>query len=210
MTRFLVALVCGLTLLAPAACKIVKTKPADSQAADPDATLIAGIVADTYQSKLLPLIAQKATDAAVLVPQVTSDLEAAGAAHGAKGAGEGGMWTFAITGQGVVVSEDRKSRAGKLVLDVTGDGQGDLTLQLGPVVKGTALRDLAPFYDFTAFRDQIQFAQLGRALNDHAAAALKVPEGDLTGRTVSFAGAFAIHGAKDVILVTPTTLTVAP
>ena len=41
-------------------------------------------------------------------------------------------------------------------------------------------------------------------------AAFQVPDGDLTGRTVRFAGAFAIHSATDAILVTPATLAVAP
>lgn len=211
MNRMIVALACGLALAVPAGCKIVKTAPAGSAAAtDPDDAKIAGIVADTWDAKLLPLIATEATDAATLVAGIAGGLDAAGAAHGHRGAGEAGSWTFAVKGQGRVTSEDRKSRAGKVQIDVDGDGKADLTLQTGPVVKGTALRDVAPFYDFTAFRDQIQFAKLGRALNDKAVADLGLPTDDLTGRTVEFSGAFAVHAAQDPILVVPVTLKVSP
>lgn len=185
----------AVALLPLSGCKIVKTKPAET--GDPDAALIQGVVDETFAAQLVPLVTSKAVDAAGVLP--LGDLAATGAV---KGAGQGGSWTLAIKGQGTVVSEDRKSRAGKVLVDVTGDGQADLTLQTGPVTKGTALRDIAPFYDFTAFRDQIQFAQLGRALNDRAVGALALPEA-LTGKTVTFLGAFQVQKAADPVLVLP-------
>ncbi|NBZ87780.1 DUF2291 family protein [Stagnihabitans tardus] len=188
-------LACGLALLALGGCKIVKTEKATG--IDPDVALIAGIVEESFGSKLVPLVSEQAVEAKGVLP--LGDLGATGAK---KGAGEGGSWTLAIKGAGVVVSEDRKSRAGKVNLDVTGDGVADLTLQLGPVVKGTALRDIAPFYDFTAFRDQIQFAALGRALNDRAVGALTLPE-VLVGKTLAFEGVFQVQKPKDPVLVVP-------
>ena len=85
-----------------------------------------------------------------------------------------------------------------------------LTLQLGPVIKGSSLRDVAPFYVFTDFRDQIEFAKLARALNDAAGAAIVLPVGDLVGKTITFEGAFAVLSAKDAILIVPTALTALP
>ncbi len=41
-------------------------------------------------------------------------------------------------------------------------------MQIGPVIRGTTLRDVLPFIDFTAFRNQIDFAELARGLNDQA------------------------------------------
>lgn len=211
MNRMTLALACGLALFAPAACKIVKTAaPADGASADPDGALIAQVLTDTYDAKLRPLIAGEATDAASLLPAIASDLAAAGTASGHRGGGEGGSWTFAIKGKGVVTAENRQSKAATLDLDVTGDGKADLKLQLGPVVKGSALRDIAPFYDFTAFRDQIQFAKLGRALNDKATSGLSLPAEALTGKTVSFLGVFALHAAADPVLVVPLSAEVAP
>lgn len=214
MNRTLLALALSLALLAPAGCKFVKTEvPAQADgtgSTDPDDVLIAGIVKDTYDAKLLPLIATKAMDAPALFAEIKSDLNAAGTKSGNKGAGEGSPWAFPVKGKGVVVAEDRKSRAGKVELDVNGDNAADLTLQIGPVVKGTALRDVAPFYIFTEFRDQIQFAKLGRALNDRTITALKLPDGDLKGKTISFTGVFSVSSADAPVLVTPVNVEVMP
>ena len=60
------------------------------------------------------------------------------------------------------------TRAATADVDIDGDGTADATVQLGPVIRGTTLRDVQPFFDFTAFRDQIAFAELARALNDQA------------------------------------------
>lgn len=65
-----------------------------------------------------------------------------------------------MAGQGKVVAANLTSRARTLDVDVDGDAKADLTVQLGPVVKGSSLRDFAPaLYDFTSFRDQIEFAK---------------------------------------------------
>ena len=214
MIRKLLALAVGLALFAPAGCKFVKTQaPAAANAAgstDPDDILISGIVKDTYEAKLLPLINSKAVDASALLVAIKADLKAAGAAHGNKGAGEGSPWAFPVKGSGKIMTEDRKSRAGKADIDLDGDGTADLTLQLGPVVKGTALRDVAPFYIFTEFRDQLQFAKLSRALNDQTIAALKIPESALVGKSVVFTGAFTAASATAPVLVTPISVEVAP
>lgn len=214
MSRKALAVALCLAVIAPAGCKLVKTEaPAGadgSGSADPDDILVAGIVTDTYDAKLLPLIDSKAVDAATLLADIKAGLEAAGKAHGNKGAGEGAPWAFPVKGSGKVVGEDRKSRAAKLDIDVNGDNAADLTVQLGPVVKGTALRDIAPFYVFTEFRDQIQFAKLSRALNDRAIGALNVPEASLAGATVTFSGAFSVNAPTAPVVVTPVTLGVAP
>lgn len=199
--------------LALPGCKIVKTVAEGEAVAVAgeagDDARIAALLGRTFDAELLPLIA-KALPVADLRTALAGGLEAAGAAHGNKGSGEGAAWNFAVKGQGTVVEANLTSRARKAMLDTDGDGKTDLTLQLGPVIKGTSLRDVAPFYRFGDFRDQIEFAKLARALNDRATAALVVPEGDLTGKTVSFAGTVDLKSATDPWLVTAVSLSVAP
>lgn len=190
------------------ACKIIKTAPVDSVTTDE--ARMAALVEQTYVPKLMPHIAAAATDVVPLRAAIAGGLDAAGGTLGLRAAGGGGPWNFAVKGTGVVVTSDRASRAAKLGLDTDADGAADVQVQLGPVIKGTALRDVAPFYVFTDFRDQIEFAKLARALNDAAGAAIVLPEGDLTGKTIAFEGAFAVLSAKDAILIVPTALTVAP
>jgi predicted lipoprotein len=204
-----------LAALALPGCKIIKTVAEGETAAAVageagDDARIAALLDKTYEAELLPLIATKALQVADLRAAIAGGLEAAGAAHGNKGSGEGAAWNFAVTDEGKVVEANLTSRARKAMLDTNGDGTADLTLQLGPVIKGSSLRDVAPFYRFGDFRDQIEFAKLARALNDRASAALVVPEGDLLGKTVSFTGTVDLKAAGDAWLVTVVTLAVAP
>jgi predicted lipoprotein len=196
-------------------CKLVKTPSAatteasgGSQAGGGDA--IAKLAADTFDTKLLPLIAQKARSTADLRADIAAGLDAAGAAHGNRGAGVGAAWNFAVKGEGVIVSANLKSRARKAELDTDGDGAADMTLLLGPVINGTSLRDVAPFYDFGSFRDQIEFAQLARALNDLDSATLTLPEGDLTGKTLVFQGVVPLKSATEAWVVTASSVKVQP
>ncbi len=194
-------------------CKFIKTETsADTATASERAPVdaIAQLVGETYAPKLLPLISEKAQSIAGLRAAVSADLDQAGASFGNRGAGQGAAWNFAITGEGVVISANLTSRARKAELDTNGDGAADLTLQLGPVIAGTALRDVAPFYDFGTFRDQIEFAKLARDLNDQASAGLTLPEGDLVGKTLSFEGVMPLKSASDPFVVTTVKVEVRP
>ncbi|MFH5774230.1 DUF2291 family protein [Paracoccus sp. NGMCC 1.201697] len=217
MSRTKLTALCLLALMPLAACKIVKNpdpvQPSAegqgqaAQTAGSDEARMAARAAELWNPKILPYIAEKATDIATLRAALKDGPDAA-ASYGFRPAAEGSPWNFIAKGEGKVVAEDRKSRAAKLELDTNGDGAGDVTVQLGPVMKGTTLRDSLNFLVFTDYRDQIEFAKLARALNDHAHAALSLPEGDLTGRNVAFSGAFTIRTKGEAILLTPVTLEV--
>lgn len=215
MTRFPTVAALMLALAVPA-CKIVKNPPegqtsaAETAGEAGDDGRIATLLDQTLTTRLLPHVQSVAQPVASLRAAIAAGLDAAGAAHGHRGAGEGAAWNFAVTGTGTVVEANLTSRARKAMLDTDGDGKADLTLQLGPVIKGTALRDIAPFYDFNDFRDQIEFAKLGRAINDRISAALTLPEGDLTGSKVQFTGVFDAKKPADPWLVTVITLQAAP
>lgn len=207
MTRLpLIALAC-VAALGLAACRIVKnpapgevTAVASGEAGDE--ARLAALLDATLDSQLLPQMRAAATDLADLRTAVAAGLDAAGASLGNRGAGEGAAWNFAVKGRGQVIAANLTSRARKADLDTDGDGKADVTLQLGPVIKGTALRDVAPVFRFNDFRDQIEFAKLGRAINDRVAAGLALPAGDLVGRTLSFVGAATLRQASDPWQVT--------
>ncbi|MEQ9865738.1 DUF2291 family protein [Pectobacterium aroidearum] len=90
---------------------------------------------------------------------------------------------------GTVRGIDRESREGKLMLDVQGDA---VTLQLGPIVKGNAIRDAAGFIRFEDFKNQVQFAQLARALNNKAISSLPALEAGVQGKPVNVLAALVI------------------
>lgn len=207
MTRLPLVLVACLAAIGLSACKIVKnpepgaeTSIASGEAGD-DARL-AALLDETLESHLLPRMRETATTLPDLRVAIAAGLDAAGATLGNRGAGEGAAWNFAVKGSGVVTAANLESRARKADLDTDGDGKADVTLQLGPVIKGTSLRDVAPVYDFNDFRDQIEFAKLGRAINDRVTGSLTLPEGDLVGKTLRFIGAATLRTASDPWLVT--------
>lgn len=209
MQRFLAAGM--LAILCLSGCKLVKTSDAGKDgaaASSSDEQRIPDIVASTFDSKLVPALREKAVDLPTLLSAIKRGLNDAGQSHGMRVGGEGGSWNFAVKGEGVVVEEDLASKAAVVKLDLDGDGKADATLQLGPVVKGTALRDTTPLYDFSTFRDQIEYAKLGRALNDKAASGLS-REG-LKGKSVSFLGAVAIRSATEQPLIIPVSIEIKP
>lgn len=215
MKHLYLTALCVAVALGTAGCKIVPNTAEDDSTPAADArgddARLAALLNDTYETALLPHITARAQTVAALRAQLAAGYEAAGQAQGARGAGAGAPWNFALHDTGKVVAANLQSRARTLDLDTDADGAADVTLQLGPVVKGSALRDFAPqIYVFTAFRDQIEFAKLGRALNDRASAKLTPPEGDPLGKTVTFTGVMPLKSATDAWLVTPVVLEFAP
>ncbi|MBS4431786.1 DUF2291 domain-containing protein [Pectobacterium punjabense] len=103
--------------------------------------------------------------------------------------------------QGTVSGIDRESREGKLTLDVKGDA---VTLQLGPIVKGNAIRDAAGFIRFDDFKNQVQFAQLARALNSKAIASLPELNASVQGKTANVLVALVVtkQGISDAVPMT--------
>ena len=84
-----------------------------------------------------------------------------------------------------------------------------VSLQVGPALNGTSLRDVVGFIDFNQFVNQVDYADAGTALNNQVKA--KVLKGldraSLKGRHVRFTGAFT-YLAPTVITVTPVRLEV--
>jgi predicted lipoprotein len=93
-----------------------------------------------------------------------------------------------------------RSRAGLALVDVPPfDQKPDISIQIGPVLRGTSLRDATGLVHFTDFLNQLQFADVGNELNDRVLktvlAPLDIPK--LKGRTVSFAGTLAAEAKAE-------------
>jgi predicted lipoprotein len=72
------------------------------------------------------------------------------------------------------------------------------------------LRDTLDFVNFNEFKNQIEWAQFGKAFNEKANAAFlaAVPRDGLVGKTVTVIGAYPLPGEGQPPLVTPSELTV--
>ena len=192
-------------LFLPAACKFVDTAElaAKRQAAAAPTASASGTA--LYATKVVPYVTEKAVPFAEIQTALKGDFAAAGEKFGYREVKEGAPFNFLVRVSGKIVSADTKSRAATALVDTDGDGQGDVTLQLGPVLKGTSIRDALPFVTFTSYANQIEFADVAKAFNTQAyETALKAfPREALEGKPVEAIGAFTVKTAKDKILVTP-------
>ncbi len=164
-------------------------------------------VAQSWDARVLPTVRERAVPLAALRRELAADRAAAVARHG--GQSGSGRASFLVSGTGRVLSVDTTSRSGVARLDLEPyDGATDAELQLGPVIRGTALRDALPFIRFDDFTNQLEYASVSRVLHERIVDAVlaMVDRARLTGRVIRFHGAFT-EGAGTP-LVTPVILTV--
>ena len=172
----------------------------------------AGYVDSVWASQLTTHFDSKASDLATVIAAVKADLDKAGHDYGHRAASEGSPWSFAVKSTGKVVSVNTESRAGTLVVEIASDaGPQQITLQIGPVVKGTAIRDSLPFFSFANVTNQIEFAQVGRAFNERALKEVEKPLAELKtpGTAVEFKGAISLTSVPETFVVTPVSLKAA-
>jgi len=206
----------GLALLAALpGCRIVKTGAplpgADAQgsgaAQDPAAKAEA-----IWAPKLVPYVEGKAAPYPDLAKQLASTPDEAVKAHGYLNKDASTKPVVYARIDGTVVDVETQSRAGTVGIDVDGDGKADVTVQIGPVIRGSALRDGLSFVSFGDFANQIEFAEFSKALNSHVRDKVTGPlkRDALKGKHVSVLGAFFLDPSRPAPLVTPVTFTVSP
>ena len=172
----------------------------------------AGYVDSVWASQLTPHFDSKANDLATVIAAVKADLDKAGHDYGHRAASEGSPWSFAVKSTGKVVSVNTESRAGTLIVEIASDaGPLQISLQIGPVVKVTAIRDSLPFFSFANVTNQIEFAQVGRAFNERALKEVEKPLAELKtpGTAVEFKGAISLTSVPETFVVTPVSLKAA-
>jgi predicted lipoprotein len=116
-----------------------------------------------------------------------------------------------VKGEGRVLRVDTSSRSGLMLVDLAPyDGRADAAIQIGPVIRGTVLRDALPFIQFSQFVNQLEFARVGNALNDRVVQSVLVslPKTVTAGSSVSFSGASSQPAANELPEIVPVTLVV--
>jgi predicted lipoprotein len=112
-----------------------------------------------------------------------------------------------VKGTGVVDGIDRQSRVGVMRVHVAGSKPANVAIQIGPVIRGTTLRDASSFIHFSDFTNQFDYAGAANALNDYALRQViaPVPIDTLQGRTIVFTGAVAKSATREdgAIEITP-------
>ncbi len=198
--------------LALSGCKIIATpvkraSGADEGAAggfDPEAMVNA-----IWDAKVIPYLNAKAGALQDVMALVRSNPDDAGRKYGYRAKEGSEPWTFVVTIDGRIVSAETASRAATISVDTKGDGKIAAVVQIGPAMRGTALRDSLDFVSFNDFKNQIDYAQFGKAFNQRVAKTIlaQLPRDSLPGREVKILGAFTLESGDQPPLVTPAQLT---
>jgi predicted lipoprotein len=223
--RFLRRLVsdCGLVMLVvgllASGCTLATVRPLDPTTGKPiignesEQFNASNLASQLWDSQLIPTLQKSATPISTVLDSLEQNIATASETYGHRPGSEQ-PYSFMVTGTGHVLTVNTASRAGLAQIDVNDDGKPDLTLAVGPVVRGTALRDASPFIDFNQFTNQMEYAAVSNQLNALVTSKVLTPLGDLHGledKTVTFYGAFTLGSVidSDNIIVTPAILTVA-
>jgi predicted lipoprotein len=163
----------------------------------------AAIFVDGVWAKLVPLFEDKAQDIAKVLPEIRANPDAAGEKYGRREATN--PYNYMVTGTGKVTEINTTSVAGTATVEIPGLDE-KVALQIGPVVRGTALRDATGLVSFNQFSNQLDYADVSKEMNTRALKTVfaSVPAASLAGKSVTFFGAFTFDPhSKSAVLITP-------
>jgi predicted lipoprotein len=185
------------------ACKIATVRPIESKEEGGDTRqLDVAARAESLWTHDIPAALEGAVDLVELLAVLANDPAAAGERWGRR---EGGPSSVMVEGSGRIVEVDTSSRVGTATVEVDVSGRPErVHLQIGPVLRGTSIRDALPSVSFDQFVNQIQFADLAGALNARVEGEIlaSVDREALLGRAVHFVGAVTLDGERP-LTVTP-------
>ena len=167
-------------------------------------------VEKNWDSKIIPLFLENSIDAVTVISSLRVDgADTALATYGVKKDDGTRMQGFKVTAEATVTEYDDSSRNGLIMVDFAPeDGVSDALLQVGPVIKKTAIRDTLECVSFTDAGNQLFFAELSDELNKTMRMKTIDPLDltTITGKKIKFYGAMKINeGDTDFssIVITP-------
>ena len=166
------------------------------------------IVNNIWESRLIPSFDEKAVGIDVLLKALAEDSQKACEKYGYSETIEITAYNFMTKGEGKVIAANTESRNRTLDVDVAPfDDRADVRIQIGPVIRGTAIRDALDFISYGDFRNQLEFARLSNAINARVVKTVtnKVDTATVSGKMIKFFGAFTIRDASN-----PGTITITP
>lgn len=142
-----------------------------------EAGLLKNMTPEAISEKLWPLVKKDARDNAVELSSIKKDTS---------------LVSF-VRFQGVVSRLDESVIKKSLIIK---SGDYDIELQLGSIIKGNSIRDSASIISFDKFKNQIQFAQLSKALNKKSISQIIQPDASWAGKKVNVLAAVTINNNK--------------
>ena len=153
---------------------------------------------------------QNAVDLNTLVSESKGDFSSVAKKYGHYSMGDSGELSFIVKGKGNVNLVKNKLRAGYLSVQVPDlDESYKVRLQIGPVFKGSAVRDSISLISYKDYKNQIEWAQVSVAFHKLITNSIlsKLDMESLLNKEVEFIGCFTV-GRKGLLQITPVELLV--
>jgi predicted lipoprotein len=162
--------------------------------------------AEIWDTVVIPRVETMSEDYKTLIASLEADEEAASQTYGYRLIEEGNHYNFAVKGTVKILSIDTSSRNGTAALDFAPfDGTEDCRMSIGPVLRGSTLRDIQNTVSLNDFGNQVEFARLAAELNNKVKETV-LEHFDVTraaGREADITGVFTYEGRGSVITLMP-------
>jgi predicted lipoprotein len=162
--------------------------------------------AEIWDAVVIPRVEGMSEDYKTLIASLEADEEAASQTYGYRLIEEGNHYNFAVKGTVALLSIDTSSRNGTASLDFAPfDGTEDCRMSIGPVLRGSTLRDIQNSLSLDDFGNQVEFARLATELNNKVKETV-LADIDFTqapGREADVTGVFTYEGRDSVITIMP-------
>lgn len=162
-----------------------------------------------WEESTLPEMNENAVDLKELLEGSNGDLTAMADEYGKYSMGDSGELSYVVKGTGTVGEVNTQSQAGYMTVKLDGyNGTESVKIQIGPVYKGSAIRDSLSFIKFGDYKNQEQWAAVSQSINEVVAKDVVEPAkpDSLQGKTISFVGAFTVSAGSSDVLITPVVL----
>ena len=185
------------------ACKLWTIRPIESKSQKSNVATQAfnadAYVDSIWESKLLPVVLEKAIDLPTLLTALDANAEAAKKQYGLRY--DEGATHFIVKGEAVIIRANEQSPQRTLTIKPANyQGKTEIVLQVGPVFRGTALRDAVGFIKFNDFGNQLQYAEVSTKLHERVTDKVIREFHVHDGAKVSFYAAFTLNDPKKILL----------
>lgn len=163
-------------------------------------------VKEIWDPKIMPYLAARSVDIALVLDGIKNGDSAVLKKYGYKVGDEGSFYNFSVKGKFRVLRVNTESRNGLAYVDAFPyDGKEDCILQIGPVFKGSSIRDVLDFISLNSFENQVEFAQLATELNYHVRDSIVkgIDFAAATGKVFDMTAVFTYGETADMITLTP-------
>jgi predicted lipoprotein len=167
-------------------------------------------VAKIWDSQALPELTGKAVDLATFIKESKGDFKTLAKKYGKYSMGTTGTLNYTVKGTATVKAVHTEKRAG--YMDITVDGYSGpiiIQIQVGPVYRGTSVRDSLNIIKFEDYKNQVDYAAVSQSINNVIQKTVidKLDLKSIEGKKIEFTGCFTAEDNKN-ILITPVVLTV--